>query len=229
VLDGGGGVDPPPDEDDELLELFEPPCDMQGCTAIVSVSVPFGTTTSLDPGGIGGVAPGVVLSASVQGGITTVRSACCWGITTVRTPGVWRAVETGSWLDDELELLLPHAASVMAIAAAPAAAVNRNPPLLDIVPPLVPCSSVPYPGAVRANGSEADTKRGRLPALPPLVAGVLRLAATPFAPSHSRRLRAPWDLQGFFERSAPRPSRPRWRSPPPPRPSPRRSPRSCAT
>jgi hypothetical protein len=50
VLDGGaGGVLPEPED--------PPPPDWQGCTAIVSVWAPFGTTTVFDPGG-GFVAPG---------------------------------------------------------------------------------------------------------------------------------------------------------------------------
>jgi hypothetical protein len=50
VLDGGAGGELPPEDP-------PPPPDWQGCTAMVSVWAPFGTTTVFDPGG-GFVAPG---------------------------------------------------------------------------------------------------------------------------------------------------------------------------
>ena len=69
---------------------------MHGWTATVSVSVPFGTTTWFDPGGIAGVLPGTVVSACEHGGTTIARSLRCRGTTTVRTPGVWSAIDVGS-------------------------------------------------------------------------------------------------------------------------------------
>lgn len=131
VLDGGGWLEPlelPPDEPPELPPL-EPPDDDelcgggQGCTATVCVSVPCGTTMRFEPGGIFEL-PDCATCASEHGGTAIVRSPCCFGITTVRTPGVIIAVETGSiW---ELDLL-PHAASPSAISAIPAAADARIP------------------------------------------------------------------------------------------------------
>jgi hypothetical protein len=105
VLDGGAGGEVPPLEDD-------PPPLWHGCTAIVSVWVPFGTTMRFDPGG-GFVSPVFTVSAWSQVGMTIVRSARWAGITTCRTPGVCSAVDTGSpdELLDELLLLPPHALS----------------------------------------------------------------------------------------------------------------------
>src|SRR3954470_24392481 len=103
VLDGGvGALEPEPDD---------PPLDdWHGCTAIVSVCASFGTTTVFEPGG-GFLSPTLSVSAWSHVGMTTVRSLCCVGITTWRTPGVCSAVETGSpdELLDELLLLPPHA------------------------------------------------------------------------------------------------------------------------
>jgi hypothetical protein len=112
VLDGGAGGDPLPPEE-------EPPPPWQGCTAIVSVWAPFGTTTVFDPGG-GFVEPGFSVCAWSHVGITTVRSWCCAGITTWRTPGVISADETGSpeELLEELLLLPPHPANPSATAPA---------------------------------------------------------------------------------------------------------------
>jgi hypothetical protein len=95
VLGGGGMLwlddEPPldpPDEDD---------CSGggQGWTATVCVRVPGGTTIWFEPGGIF-EPPDCVTDASEQGGTAIVRSPCCFGITTVRTPGFWSAVETAS-------------------------------------------------------------------------------------------------------------------------------------
>ena len=84
VLDGGGWL--PPDEELEL-ELDEdwPPC-WHGCTATVCVRVPIGTRSWFDPGGIFEL-PDCATGASEHGGTAIVRSLCCFGITTVRTPG----------------------------------------------------------------------------------------------------------------------------------------------
>jgi hypothetical protein len=146
VLDGGGWLDPlelPPDDPPELPPL-EPPDDDEelcggghGCTATVCVSVPCGTTMRFEPGGICAL-PDCATCASEQGGTAMVRSPCCFGITTVRTPGVCIAVETGSiW---ELELLLPHAPRPIATSAIPAAADARKPRV-----PINPFASLPRP------------------------------------------------------------------------------------
>jgi hypothetical protein len=84
VLDGGGWL--PLDEELEL-ELDEdwPPC-WHGCTATVCVRVPIGTRIWFDPGGIFEL-PDCATGASEHGGTAMVRSPCCFGITTVRTPG----------------------------------------------------------------------------------------------------------------------------------------------
>jgi len=76
-------------------------------------------------------------------GITTVRSACCEGITTWRTPGVWSAVETGSpdELLEELLLLPPHA--VNPSASAPIDTTPANATL--IAPPLFASSAQRIP------------------------------------------------------------------------------------
>jgi hypothetical protein len=129
VLDGGGcaelleeepPLDPPldpPDEDEELGGG-------QGCTAIVCVSVPCGTTTEFEPGGIFEL-PDWVTAASEHAGTAMVRSLCCFGITTVRTPGFISAVDTASIC--ELDDLLPHAARPSAATAARIAPEMRTP------------------------------------------------------------------------------------------------------
>lgn len=108
----------------ELLELLldEELCvgaAVHGWTATVSASALGGTITWFDPGGIVEL-PGCVTCASEHGGTTIVTAPFCFDTTTVRTPGFWSAVETGS-IEDELldELLLPpHALTVRASAAA---------------------------------------------------------------------------------------------------------------
>ncbi|MFL5887040.1 MAG: hypothetical protein ACJ77M_18375 [Thermoleophilaceae bacterium] len=93
MLDGGGWLDPldeelppldPPDDDDEDEELLG---GGQGCTATVCVMVPCGTTIWFDPGGILEL-PDCATVASEHGGTAMVKSLCCFGMTTVRTPGV---------------------------------------------------------------------------------------------------------------------------------------------
>lgn len=141
VLDGGGWLELlelPPDEPPPL----EPPDEDElcggghGCTATVWVSVPCGTTIRFEPGGIFEL-PDCATCASEQGGTAIVRSPCCFGITTVRTPGVIIAVETGSiW---ELDLL-PHAASPSATSTIPAVADARIPRS-----PITPFASLLWP------------------------------------------------------------------------------------
>lgn len=96
IVPGGGGVVVPPDELDELLEdelelelCWVGDC-VQGCTATASVSEPLGITIWFEPGGIL-VLPGCAACASEHDGMTSVRSLRCFGIRTVRTPGVWSA------------------------------------------------------------------------------------------------------------------------------------------
>jgi hypothetical protein len=92
VLAAGGAAE-------ELLLLEELLLDasgaMQGWMATVSVSVLRGTTIWLDPGGMA-VLPDCATLASEQGGTTIVSGVCCFGITTVRTPGFCNAADTGS-------------------------------------------------------------------------------------------------------------------------------------
>jgi hypothetical protein len=87
----------------------------------------------LDPGGIFEL-PDCATVASEQGGTATVRSPCCLGMTTVRTPGVWSAVVTGSI--ELLDELLPHALNPSATAAAPIPidALKATPVMLDSPP-----------------------------------------------------------------------------------------------
>jgi hypothetical protein len=145
VLDGGAGGDPLAPEEDP------PPPPWQGCTAIDSVCAPFGITTVFDPGG-GFVEPGFSVCAWSHVGMTTVRSWCCAGITTWRTPGVIRAVDTGS--PDELleELLLLPPQAVRPSAATPTATAtpdSRN--LIRISPVRRLRSAHSYPHATGVN------------------------------------------------------------------------------
>jgi hypothetical protein len=118
--------------------------------------VPFGTTIVVEPAG--GLAVGFVLPTPPDGcpalfcseppvghgGIAISMSLRCLASTTVRVPGVWRAVATGS-VDEELLLELelpPHAPS----AAVSAASTTKPRPLrttesivLAISSPLSPC------------------------------------------------------------------------------------------
>jgi hypothetical protein len=84
--------------------------EVHGGTATICVSVPFGTTIRFDPGGTF-VAPGCVTEASEQGGTMIVRALRCFGTITVRTPGVAKAVVTGSCCAADFFLPQPVAAS----------------------------------------------------------------------------------------------------------------------
>jgi hypothetical protein len=115
----------------ELDELDDGDCG-HGGTATVWVSVPLGTMIVVDPAG--GFAVGLAVPTppegwppvedfsvpgSGHGGMLISMSLRCLARMTVRTPGVWSALATGS-VDDELLLELelpPHAASVTARAA----------------------------------------------------------------------------------------------------------------
>src|SRR3954454_21883101 len=138
VLGGGGWLwldEPPlepPEEDEELCSGGG-----QGCTATVCVSVPSGTTMLFEPGGIFEL-PDCVTDASEHGGTAIVRSPCCLGITTVRTPGFMSAVETASCC-----FLLPQAPMPTASRRASAAPAIRKPtPLITSIPSLAcPLSS----------------------------------------------------------------------------------------
>jgi hypothetical protein len=69
--------------------------------------------------------------------MTIVRFACCDGITTCRTPGVMRALDTGSpdeLLDELLLLLPPHALNPT--ASAPTSVIVTAPRTDLIRPPL---------------------------------------------------------------------------------------------
>jgi hypothetical protein len=141
VLEGGGWLelDEEPPLDPPLEPPLDPPleddelCCMHGCTATVCVSVPCGTMIWFDPGGIFEL-PDCATVASEHGGTAMVRSPCCLGITTVRTPGVWSAIVTGSIC--ELDDLLPHALTPSAIATAPTPTDARQatPVMLDSPP-----------------------------------------------------------------------------------------------
>jgi hypothetical protein len=150
VLDGGGWLDPLDEEPPELPPLDpppDPPDDDEllggghGCTATVWVIVPCGTTIWFEPGGIFEL-PDCATVASEHGGTAMVRSLCCLGITTVRTPGVCSAVLTASCCDFEL---LPHAASAM-----PATTTNATVPALPMLAPssAAPLVDGPYPQGV---------------------------------------------------------------------------------
>jgi hypothetical protein len=91
----------------ELLEL-----DPHGSIATVWVSVLRGITISLEPGGIV-LLPDCATDASEHDSTASVSGLCCFGITTVLTPGFCSAVATGS----ELELLLLPQPATAAIAA----------------------------------------------------------------------------------------------------------------
>jgi hypothetical protein len=88
--------------------------------ATVCVSVLFGITTSFDPGGTRALPDSATTAASEQGGTTILNALCCLGITTVLTPGLCSAAETGSVLDELPEL--PQADSTAVAAASMTAA-----------------------------------------------------------------------------------------------------------
>ena len=77
-----------------------------------------------------------------------VKGARCFGMTTVRTPGAWSAIETGSagWVD--ADFLEPHAPSPIASAATSSALRS---PLPDKDPPsprvAIRMDSFPAPAA----------------------------------------------------------------------------------
>jgi hypothetical protein len=92
----------------ELLELLELELDGEphGSIATVCVSVLLGITISFEPGGIL-LEPDCTTGASEHEVTAIVSGLCCWGITTVRTPGLMSAAATGSWLELLLLLLEP--------------------------------------------------------------------------------------------------------------------------
>jgi hypothetical protein len=122
------------DEELEELEELEPCGGGHGGIATVCTSVPFGTMIVVDPAGgfaVGRAVPTppegwLPLAAGVppcgHGGMLIWMSFRCFASRTVRTPGVWRAVATGS-VDEELllELELPHATTAAASATSVAA------------------------------------------------------------------------------------------------------------
>jgi len=116
VLAGGGAIVGALELELLLLELLEPG-EPQGSIATVWVSVLFGITISFDPGGIE-LLPDCATTAASEHDVTAIVSGlCCFGITTVLTPGLIRAVLTGSELElEEPPPLLPHAANPAALA-----------------------------------------------------------------------------------------------------------------
>lgn len=99
----------------ELEELLDPGGEPHGSIATVCVSVLFGITISFDPGGMV-VAPDCETTAASEQEVTAiVNGLCCLGMTTVLTPGAWRAALTGS-LELEEPPLLPQADSAPADA-----------------------------------------------------------------------------------------------------------------
>ncbi len=102
-----------------LLEL-EPLLELElelphGSTATVCVRALVGIVTTFDPGGIL-LDPDCTVAASEHEVIASVNGLCCLGMTTVLTPGVCSALDTGFTLELELELellleLLPQPAS----------------------------------------------------------------------------------------------------------------------
>jgi hypothetical protein len=92
----------------ELLDELEP----HGSIATVCVSVLRGITISFEPGGIA-LLPDWATDASEHDSTARVSGLCCFGMTTVLTPGFCRAVATGS----ELELLLLPQPVIAATAA----------------------------------------------------------------------------------------------------------------
>ena len=141
---------------------FFAPC-MQGSMATVWSRELFGTTTGFEPGGV------LVVScfncAEPQGGTTMVRGACCFGMTTVRTPGADIAMVTGSGGGIICCLEPPHA--LMPIASAPARPIDataRSTPLLTTAsPPLavgMPYAGVPIPMAPSRDGAPVNGRAG---------------------------------------------------------------------
>jgi hypothetical protein len=102
VLAGGGAIVALLELELELeLELIGEP---HGSIATVWVIVLLGITMSFEPGGIV-LLPDCTTDASEHDVTAIVSGLCCWGMTTVRTPGLMSAAATGSWL--ELLLLEP--------------------------------------------------------------------------------------------------------------------------
>jgi hypothetical protein len=100
---GGGAMVPLELLELELLEL-ELIGEPHGSIATVWVIVLLGITMSFEPGGIV-LLPDCTTDASEHDVTAIVSGLCCWGMTTVRTPGLMSAAATGSWL--ELLLLEP--------------------------------------------------------------------------------------------------------------------------
>jgi hypothetical protein len=87
VLAGGGATACPLLLELLLLLLLELCGDPHGSIATVCVKVLFGMTIWLDPGGIE-LLPDVPTTAASEHDGTAINSGlCCWGTTTVLTPG----------------------------------------------------------------------------------------------------------------------------------------------
>jgi hypothetical protein len=118
----------------ELLDELEP----HGSIATVWVRVLRGITISFEPGGIV-LLPDCATDASEQDSTASVSGLCCFGMTTVLTPGFCRAVATGS----ELELLLlPQPVTAATAAHDTVAATTRFAAERE----LLMVSSVGWPG-----------------------------------------------------------------------------------
>src|SRR3954463_13201542 len=107
----------------------------------------------MEAGGGGAAACSTAACACAQGGMATVRSWRCLGITSIRMPGVCMAIETGSCC--AACFLLPQPVAPTAVAATPIAIPQRARDLMR-APPLVPTAlsigfPVGYPRYLRGN------------------------------------------------------------------------------
>ena len=134
MLLGGGGMFP---LELPLDPVLWPPC-WHGCTAMASVSEPFGMMTSLEPGGAF-VVPDCTVCASEHGGTTIVRSLRC----SRHEHDAHARASRARWpigSEDELYelLLLPQAVSPRASKPSPAPMPARRARLipLDMLPPV---------------------------------------------------------------------------------------------
>jgi hypothetical protein len=118
------------------LELAVP----HGSMATVCVRALVGIVTTFDPGGIL-LEPDCTVAASEHEVTASVNGLCCLGMTTVLTPGVCSALDTGFTLELELELellppLLPQPASASSSPAHEMDAVtSRETPARFMFPP----------------------------------------------------------------------------------------------
>lgn len=120
VLAGGGAIVGALELELLLLELLLDDGEPHASIATVCVSVLFGITIMFEPGGMVLVPDCATTAASEHEVTAMVSGVCCLGITTVLTPGLDRAMLTGSELElDEPPPLLPQAANANPDAVAP--------------------------------------------------------------------------------------------------------------